>query len=212
MRVAVDLEDVLVDCNSRFIERLNFFIEKRFPGSGLEFQRSDISGWAYDGVREPFSELMGWETDQVRKFMYGHGDWKGYIPITEEIWREETGSIPWIDENLEKNIQLLREKVKTENGQLHLVTARRRCDNSIKQKLGEKHLERYFDKIVIESEKHELDYDFYIDDNPGLYPKLESGKVQLVRIQPWNRDKQVQTPHRKIGSISESVEVIQDLD
>ena len=210
MRVAVDLEDVLVDCNSKFIERLNSFIKKEFPDSNLRFQRSDISGWAYDGVREPFSELMDWKEDLISKFMYGHGDWKGYIPITEEIWQNETESIPWVDENLEGNLKRLQKIIENRNGELHLVTARRRVRDSIKQKLGEKNLEGFFDKVVIESEKHKLDYNFYIDDNPNLFSKL-TDNIQLVRAQPWNRNNRIEKPHRKVETIGESAEVIHNV-
>jgi 5'(3')-deoxyribonucleotidase len=212
MRVAVDLEDVLVDCNSRFIKRLNSFIKRKFPESNLSFQRSDISAWAFDGVREPFSELVGWEEDLIEKFMYGHGDWKGYIPITEEIWRKETGKIPWMEGDTENKLKTLQEKVENRNGEIHLVTARRRVNDSVNQKLDERNLNKIFDKVVVKSEKYRLDYRFYIDDNPNLFPNLSGNQVQLVRKQPWNRDSRVEKPHRKVDSIEESAEVIGDLD
>ncbi len=208
MRVAVDLEDVIVDTNAVFMEEMNSFLSEEFPESNMKTSKEIVSTWGMSNLAEGLAELMDWHEEILNKFFYGNGKWQGYIPITEEIWREEANSIPLMEKDIEDKIEKL---AKTVNGEIHLVTARKRVEKQIRDKLSEIGIQNLFDEIFIESNKEELSYGIYIDDNPELCEKLGNGKIQLIRQRPWNKEINVEEPHRKIKNMREATEVIQNL-
>jgi FMN phosphatase YigB (HAD superfamily) len=170
MRVVVDLENVIVNTNAVFIKEMNSFLSEEFPESKMEASKEDVSNWGMINLAEALAELMDWHEEILNKFFYGRGKWQGYIPITEKTWREKTNSIPVMEKDIKKKIEKL---AKTVNGEIHLVTARNRVENQIRDKLSEIGIQNLFYEIVIESDKEELSYDIYIDDNPELRKKLE---------------------------------------
>lgn len=207
MRVALDLEDVLVENVRNFIEELNDFLRNEH---GLErsFETEDVRGWRFRGVRDELAELQGWEENHTRKFMYGDKrNWPGFIPITERIWREERSRIEPREENILGKIGRIRQVADVE--ELSIVTARENVDKELKHRLRELGISKRVDNVIIEKEKEKLGFDIYIDDHPKLHERLENGK-QLIVDQPWNRREP--RSQKRIEKISEATEVIRDLD
>ena len=210
MRVALDLEDVLVRNVQVFIEELNQFIEENHGGEEV-FSAADIDSWKFRGIREDLAELRGWKENTVEKFMFGDGNgWKGFYPVTEEVWENEIERLSLRSKDMIEQVEKLKQTVKDSDGELFIVTARENVESSIEQKIGDLGIRELIDGIIIETEKDELDFDVYIDDYPKLHQNLEES-IQIMITQPWNREQELEKPHRRVEKLSEAAEVIQNL-
>lgn len=210
MRVALDLEDVLVNNVRIFIGKLNQFIEANH-NTDKRFSASDIEGWKFDGIRQEFAEIRGWKEDTVEKFMFGdENGWKGFYHITKEVWKEEIEKINPISENMVEQVKKLRKIVKDDGGELYIVTARENVDRLVKQKIEDLGIRELVDGVIIKTKKDRLDFDIYIDDYPKLHQKIE-GSVQIMIDQPWNREQDLDKPHRRAKNLAEAVEELQDV-
>jgi len=210
MRVALDLEDVLVRNVQVFIEELNQFIEENHGGEEV-FSAADIDSWKFRGIREDLAELRGWKENTVEKFMFGDGNgWKGFYPVTEEVWENEIERLSLRSKDMIEQVEKLKHTVKNSDGELFIVTARENVESSIEQKIGDLGIRELIDGIIIETEKDELDFDVYIDDYPKLHQNLEES-IQIMITQPWNREQELEKPHRRVEKLSEAAEVIQNL-
>jgi hypothetical protein len=211
MRVALDLEDVLVKNIEPFLEDLNDFVESNHS-TARRFSSEDITGWRFDGLRQEFAEIRGWDQNIVDKFMKGDGNgWDGFLNITENTWKENPERIVPMEENVEKKVADLSHRVERGGGKLYVVTARKNVESCLKAKLSSLGIEDHVEELIIKGHKDELDFDVYIDDYPLLYRKIASG-AQIMVEKPWNRDQMLSPPHRKVGSIDQAREVINDLD
>jgi len=207
MKVALDLEDVLVKNVRVFIEELNKFVEENHSLEN-RFSASDIEGWKFKGLREEFADLRGWNEDITNKFMYGdENGWRGFYPITEEIWKNETGRISLRSEDIVEEVKRIREIV---DGEIIIVTARENVDSYVKEKIKELGLEDIVDGLVFKSKKDKLDFDMCIDDYPKLYQKLDE-RVQIMISQPWNEDENLERPNRRVENLKKARKVIQDV-
>lgn len=211
MRVAVDLEDVIVDTSGYFIRQLNSFIEENHPEVDLKFQKQDISNWEFVNLREEFAEIRGWEKQLAKKFMYGDGEgWKGFVPMTEEVWRHRPERLPLLDGFEPGQVDDIKRSIGGD-AEVSLVTARKRVKDQIIRRLKQDSILDLFDDVVVEADKHILGFDVYVDDYPELCKNLKSGQSHLMVDQPWNRHVKLEKPHRRIKNIGQAVEVIRDV-
>lgn len=213
MKVALDLEDVLVETNSMFIEELNRFIKENHPESEVQLSVSDVDGWLYDGIREPLAELQGWkkEDDDVELFFSGDDNgWPGFHPMTEGIWNNNPERYQPVRETIKEEVSELREVVEEKGGELYLVTARQNANEAVRKRLEQLEIKQYFEDVVFKVSKDELDFDIYIDDYPHLYSKLENG-VHIMINQPWNEQQALEPPHQRVKDLREAIEVVKNL-
>lgn len=208
MKIALDLEDVLVDTNNVFVKEANSFIAREFPESQKTISMNEVE-WGMKKTQRKFADLMGWKSDIRQKFFHGEGKWKGYIPLTQEVWEEKPETIPPMEESLEEKV----EKIKSaSNGEIDLVTARKHVRTPIKNKIESLGLKDSFREIIVKTYKEELDYDIYIDDNPTLSDRLDKDRIQLVRERPWNNNYQLKKPHRRVSNLDEARQVVKNVE
>jgi len=212
MKVALDLEDVLVESNAAFIEELRDFIEENHPEAEFEPLVTDLTGWRFEGIRSDLAELQGWNGSEIEKFFEGDANgWRGFHPITEEIWRENPERYEVIPEKIEDELSKLKEAVEDKGGELYLVTARQNVNDAVKDRLDDLNIREFFEDVIFKISKDELDFDIYIDDYPHLHEKLDSG-VHIMVDKPWNQSQDLGNPHTRVSGIEEATEVIKDLD
>ena len=209
MRVALDLEDVLVGNVELLVEELNRFLDEN-SNTDERFSAEDIEGWRFKGLREKFADIRGWEDDILDKFMNGdNSEWPGFLPLTEEIWREKPEKFREIEGNTRAKVEKISDNL-DEESEIYIVTARENVDDSLKEKINSLGLDNLVEGVIVKNKKDELDFDVYIDDYPYLHDKLEDG-VQIMLDRPWNKDQSLETPHKRVNNLDEAKEVIQDL-
>ena len=209
MRVALDLEDVLVGNVELLVEELNRFLDEN-SNTDERFSAEDIEGWRFKGLREKFADIRGWEDDILDKFMNGdNSEWPGFLPLTEEIWREQPEKFREIEGNTRAKVEKISDNL-DEESEIYIVTARENVDDSLKEKINSLGLDNLVEGVIVKNKKDELDFDVYIDDYPYLHDKLEDG-VQIMLDRPWNKDQSLETPHKRVNNLDEAKEVIQDL-
>ena len=209
MRVALDLEDVLVGNVELLVEELNRFLDEN-SNTDERFSAEDIEGWRFKGLREKFADIRGWEGDILDKFMNGdNSEWPGFLPLTEEIWREKPEKFRDIEGNTRAKVEKISDNL-DEESEIYIVTARENVDDSLKEKINSLGLDNLVEGVIVKNKKDELDFDVYIDDYPYLHDKLEDG-VQIMLDRPWNKDQSLDTPHKRVNNLDEAKEVIQDL-
>lgn len=212
MRVALDLEGVLVDTHAVFMKELDDFVKAEHPEVNRNFTRSDITGWEFKGLRDTFAELRGWDEEATEKFMFGDGNgWKGFMPITEKIWRQRPEDIPAISDNVSNAVEQISDHVRENGGKICLVTARKNVDESVEKKVDQLGIREALDEVIIEDDKHELGFNVYIDDFPGLYRQVGEGERHIMIDQPWNKSVELEKPHVRASNIEEAAKVIQNL-
>ncbi len=211
MRVALDLEDVLVENVRNFLGELNSYIESH-RSTERRFKASDLEGWKFKGLREDFAEMQGWNSDITEKFMFGDGkEWEGFYPITERMWRENPSSFSKTEKNIAVKVRELNKTVEAREGSVSILTARENVRTYVETRIKQLGIKDFVEDVLVEWKKQRLDFDIYIDDHPWLHRRI-AGKRQLMYDQPWNRREKLGDSHRRIKNISEAVEVIQDLD
>jgi len=103
-----------------------------------------------------------------------------FFKRTRKQWKREWKKIPGTEENISKALEKIKnfDKIK-----LDIVTSREGCEEGMKNWLEKQGIP--YSEFMVESDKHKLNYDVYIDDNPNL-----SGKVEnlLLYRRPWNRE------------------------
>lgn len=209
MRVALDLEDVLVGKVKLLVEELNRFLDEN-SDTDERFSAEDIEGWRFKGLREKFADIRGWEDDILDKFMNGdNSEWPGFLPLTEEIWREQPEKFREIEGNTRAKVEKISDNI-DEESDIYIVTARENVDDSLKEKINSLGLDNLVEGVIVKNKKDELDFDVYIDDYPYLHDKLEDS-LQIMLNRPWNRDQSLKTPHTRVNNLEEAGEVIQDL-
>lgn len=209
MRVALDLEDVLVGNVELLVEELNRFLDEN-SDTDERFSAEDIEGWRFKGLREKFADIRGWEDDILDMFMNGdNSGWPGFLPLTEEIWREQPEKFREIEENTRAKVEKISDNL-DEESEIYIVTARENVDDSLKEKINSLGLDNLVEGVIVKNKKDELDFDIYIDDYPYLHDKLEEG-VQIMLNRSWNKDQSLKTPHTRVNNLEEAGEVIQDL-
>lgn len=200
IRVAVDVEGVLADNNTPFVEDFNQF----FGLSGEDaFTVEDITSWGFGAVSDYFEEQYADAGYGMTEFMNGvpeDGEFPGFHPLVASYWEEDPGRLEPMAEHLGDCLLELREVLSEEYGavQIDIVTARGEDDNNphlaqpIKEWLhdhgvtdGADGTEQVYDEFRMETDKHELDYDLFVDDNPHLYEELDDA-VQVMPETPWN--------------------------
>jgi 5'(3')-deoxyribonucleotidase len=211
MRVALDLEDVLVENVRNFLGELNSYVEENHS-SERRFRASDVEGWKFKGLREDFAEIQGWNSDITEKFMFGDGNgWKGFYPVTEMMWREKPSSFRKTEENLSEKVKRLSRIAENQEGYLSIVTARENVRPSIEKRVRQLGIKESVEEVIVERDKQDLDFDVFIDDNPGLHQKMDEG-IQIILSQPWNENESLGKKHSRVNGLSEAVEVMKNLD
>lgn len=211
MKVALDLEDVLVETIELFMEELDRFVDEKHPDKDIKLRRPDNPDWAFLDLTQNIAELQGWEEEYKHKFFNGDSDgWEGFLPMTGRIWKEEPERYAATTSDISDIVKDIREIVDQKGGKLDLVTARLNGGEGVKKRLEQMNVLQYIDSIVLERDKDKLDYDVYIDDYPYLHTEL-NGAVQVMLTRPWNRDENLENPHIRIKSVGEAPEVIRDL-
>ncbi len=210
MKVALDLEEVLVESNRAFVEELQRFVDERHPEAGREFDTSEIRGWKFQGIRDRFAEIRGWDQNIVDRFLWGDGNgWKGFFPVTEELWRTEPSRFPPAVENPGCQLGRMRDSL-PEGSEIHLVTGRENVREMIHERLEQLGVLEMLDGVTVEKQKHRLDFDFYVDDHPHLHTRLGKG-VQIMVNCPWNRNADVGAPHLRVDDLSEAVDSVESM-
>ena len=210
MRVALDLEDVIVRTNEVFMDETNQFIQENHPEAET-IQRPETAEWRYPVVIERLAELQGWTDNGQEKFFHGDSNgWDGYFPITERIWRVEPERYSETVENVSEKVGRIRKQVDKHGGKLALVTARENVTEGIETRLRQLGITELLDEVIVEVEKHELDFDIYVDDYPELYKKLD-GARQIMVTWSWNRAEEIEDPHIRVENITKAAEVIENL-
>ena len=211
MKVALDLEDVLVETIELFMEELDRFIDENHAEKDITLRRPENPGWAFPDLRKDLAELQSWEDDIEQKFFNGDSNgWEGFMPLTGRIWKENPERYSATTSEIVNIVKEIREAVDSRNGKLDLVTARMNGGKGVEKRLEQMGVLKYIDSIVLEKNKDSLDYDIYIDDYPYLHSDL-NGSVQIMVTQPWNISEDLKDPHRRIDSIKQAPEVVKDL-
>ena len=161
-RVALDLDGVSAETMAGFCNLYN----KR-NGTNLTLDKIK------DGY---FFKELGFSTES-------------FISFLDEVW-SSWWEIPPTDPKL---TVYLEELAGLESILFDVVTCRSKETIPFARKWLEKHKIPYHSLINTEnsSEKLSLEYDVYIDDNPGLMKKIASNKKQIIGIfyvRPWNSD------------------------
>lgn len=203
MKVALDLEDVLVETIDLFMEELNRFIEEEHPEYDGMIERQGVVRWAFQDIRGELAELRGWDSDVQHKFFNGDGNgWEGFLPMTGRLWKESPERYEPVSSEIHDTVDDIREIVEERKGTLDLVTARMNAGDGIEQRLEQLGVLQHVNSVVLEKDKHELDYDIYIDDYPFLHKQLNEA-IQIMVTQPWNSHESLEDPHVRVKSIDE---------
>ncbi|MFB6204614.1 MAG: hypothetical protein ABEJ75_03135 [Candidatus Nanohaloarchaea archaeon] len=199
MKVALDLEGVLSDIHTEFLKVYN-------RRHGTSFSREDIDDWVFGTVREHFNETHGLEPGNTQGFLRGHHSWEGFYAVSENMWREDHDRIPALFDSVPTIMS-------DEEFQVDIVTARKRVREKLEQWLESKGVQkgRHFDRLRIENDKHRLDYDIFIDDNPALHQELKGTEKHGIMVeQPWNRSTDCGTT--RVKNVEQVTEAVKDLD
>lgn len=101
------------------------------------------------------SDFSTWDLDDYT--------WQVYNGISDALWRHDPLSIPPVEDGLAETVNELDDRV----DQLDIVTARLHVDEHINKWLAH-HGIKANALITTRTEKWELGYDLYIDDNPKM--------------------------------------------
>jgi len=102
------------------------------------------------------------------------------VDMTDEIWATQWSMVPLTDEHVVAAFSELKAKYTVD-----IVTSRM-VESAVKKWLAQ-HEIRY-DNFVLSKDKHELGYDFYVEDDPYLSAILPRGKVLFLYERPYNRN------------------------
>lgn len=211
MKVALDLEDVLVETIQLFMTELNSFVEQEHPEYDGRIERTGDIRWAFHDIRGELAELRGWENGVEHKFFNGDNQgWEGFLPMTGRFWKENPERYEPVASDISSIVRSIRKRVQRREGTLDLVTARMNGGPGVERRLDQLNVLEHLDSVVLEQNKQKLEYDVYIDDYPYLHRELEDA-IQIMVTQPWNRDQELKGPHIRVDSIREVPGVVQDL-
>lgn len=158
MKIAVDMENVLADPKSWFLDVYN-------DRHGTHYQIADVDHWDWVQVEIDFEEFM--ETIQT-----------GWRSHTDEIAPLETDLGACFGQLLEipdATVDIVTARTGVE------VEMERWLDSHGVSGYGE------FISISPYETKATLGYDIYIDDNPRLAANLDAEQTQYLVTWPWNR-------------------------
>lgn len=213
VRVAVDVEGVLVNNNAPFMEDYNEF----FGLSGSDaFGVEDINEWGFGRVFDYFEAHYSEEGYGVDEFFNGmpeEGGFPGYTDIIQTAWMEEQDRLLPTEPDLAGGMNYLHDVLEQEYGDyvVDIVTARKHVDEYIQDWLQEQGIEagEQYDRFVVKEDKPALHYDWYLDDRPGMHEELEAGETQLRYRQPWNEDYDAQDERvEEVESMREAADTI----
>ena len=152
------------------------------------------------------------DTD-YRHSQIGHWDWvrdeidfDEFMQIIETEWNEN----PLGFKKREVNLDLAVEKL-SNVGDVDLVTARQNCDEGMKKWFDHHGIEHYqkYRTVPPETDKTDLGYSVFIDDNPKIADNLGPDQYQYLILQPYNyhvQDKDRVVPVKNVHSAFLNIE------
>jgi uncharacterized HAD superfamily protein len=102
------------------------------------------------------------------------------VDMTDEIWASQWSIIPLTDVDIVTALSSIKEKCTVD-----IVTSRV-VESAVKKWLAQHKIP--YDNFVLSKDKHELDYDFYVEDDPYLAEILPPGRIVFLYNRPYNRN------------------------
>ncbi len=155
-------KSMLIDIDGTLADIHKLFAEKLSKEFNTSFSVEDITGWGFTGK----AEILWLDT-------------KYCVDLIHQLWTDNWKSVPLVDP---LSIHIL-ENLKSEY-KIDIVTA-----TAVPEVLKSWGFNKKIphDNFIVHENKHELDYDIYIEDNPNLYDKLKPSQLLLLHDRPWNR-------------------------
>ncbi len=156
-------QKILVDVDGTIADIHSIFCDHISAKFGTQFSVEDITGWGFEGkARE-----LGLDT-------------KSCIDLVHNLWLENWENVQFTDSSVKSVLAELKQDYTVD-----IVTA-----TAVPEVLNKWILKNTVphNNFIIHSNKHELDYDIYIEDNPNLHQSLDGNKILLLKDRPWNRN------------------------
>ncbi len=192
VRVALDVEGVLADIHTPFLEEYN----DRF---GTQFTLEDITEWEFGDVRDHFVDETGYE--DVDAFLQGvDGVFDGFLPMSARYWKDygnpdAPDRIPPVEQDIGQAVRELGAALDDtyREHRMDIVTSRTGVDDHLQAWLADHGIRQgpEYRGFVVAHDKHNLPYHTYIDDNPNLMEYLDTDRYDRLPFlydRPYNRD------------------------
>lgn len=176
---------IALDMENTIAATQHTFLQKYNDRNNTDYTIFDIDSW--DWVREEihFEDFM-----QTVDFLWAHEIYR--IPPTEEALAESVDAL--------SNI-----------GTVDIVTNRTGCRKGMEFWLKSMDIRSHNALVTTDESKANLDYDFYIDDNPNLYNQLDrKGRLFLIK-RPYNPYLWEKDDLTAVGTVRETVIELQGM-
>lgn len=153
---------ILVDVDGTIADIHALFTKRVSDEFNTDFSVEDIKGWGFEGK----AAELGLST-------------RACIDLLHKLWVDNWESVALLDASVGAVFNTLKQKYK-----IDIVTA-----SAVPEIINKWIIKNNIphDSFIAHGSKHELDYDFYIEDNPNLHDKLKPGQMLMLYDRPWNR-------------------------
>ena len=179
-------KSILVDVDGTIADIHTIFSSKISSDFNTAFSVEDITDWNFGGK----TRTLGIDV-------------KTCIDIMHNLWRSDWESVPLMDSFVVDAMSSLKTEYKVD-----IVTANESWE-SIKKWLLKNNVPH--NNFLFHVNKHELDYDIFIEDNAQLHEKLRPSQILLLKDRPWNRSLKEKKNVIRFGSFDEVEGILKDL-
>lgn len=182
MKIAVDVDGVLASTQKSMLTHLNAKHGRELKKLGLKpFTLSDITSYDFD-------------TPKFRKIGFCGSD--DVFDLTDFVWHNNWKIIKTVEQNMKKRLEALGRLADVD-----IVTGN--INPEVEYWLD---MHRFpYKKLIRSHSKWDLDYAFFIDDDPNIANKLPEQKTQFLYDQPWNRGAAGGKNIRRIKSFEQAI-------
>lgn len=177
MRIAVDMENVLADPKSWFLDVYNH-------RHGTNYRIEDVTYWDWVQDEIEFDEFMRTIDDGWRHH------WDDITPLEQDL----DSQITTLSETINADVDIVTARTGVENEMIRWLD-----DHGVSS------YDEFISIDPFET-KATLGYDCYIDDNPRLATNLADGQTQYLVTWPWNKSAREHPRTIPVSRLSEAVE------
>lgn len=154
-------ERISLDVESVLTNIMDPFFEQYNNKHGTDYTRSDMEDWDWIPRELDIGE---------------------FLSMTEEQWKTRAfDEIPPEEIRLSQSVSALSSRYPVD-----VVTSRNGCDDAIQDWLEHHNITSYNRFISNMSDKTQLEYKYYIDDNPKMANKIDDDQVLFLVDRSWN--------------------------
>jgi 5'(3')-deoxyribonucleotidase len=173
------MRTLALDVDAVLAETHKSFLELYNDRYGTDYSLDDITYW-------------DWPIDE-----FGY---EKFHNMTDNLWQKRWRDISVCEPNISRKVSKL-----SESFEVHIVTARSGCDDSIRTWLDFHDIVEFKSFNTGVKNKADKNYDCYIDDNPNMIGQIGDGQILFLKSRNWNSISQKQNVEEVQSIVDSSI-------